>query len=122
MANTIVATEPLTTRWGPDAPTHRTMLRQFVFNSAARVQHHAEAMGGSCHRTDDVCLADTHSSSAFGNQAILLRPMGERAAPGVIAQRREGFNSPHCMFSAWPPPDLRPYGYGLIGHPPFMVR
>ena len=54
--------------------------------------------------------------------AILLQPLTEESAAGVIERLRGSFSGTHCIFSAWPTPDLRAYGYGLIGHPPFMVR
>jgi GNAT superfamily N-acetyltransferase len=120
--SSVIATEPLTTGWEPDVASDDTMLRQFVFNSADRNQHHAEKMGGTWRRWEDVCLADLSEPSGFGNQAILLQPLTEATGADVITRLREGFSGTHCIFSAWPTPDLRPYGYGLIGHPPFMVR
>jgi hypothetical protein len=118
----LIAAEPLTTGWEPDIPVGDTIHRQFVFNSAARVEHQTRAMGGTVHVDDSVCAGDLGSPSAFGNQAMLLRPMTDAAAPETAEHLRSAFSGPHVVFSAWPTPDLRPYGYGLIGHPPFMVR
>src|SRR4051794_31815192 len=118
----LTSTEFLTTGWEPDAPVNDTLLRQFVFNSADRVEHHARAMGGSVHVDDEVSAGDLGSPSAFGNQAILLRPLTEAATPDIAERLRGAFSGAHVIFSAWPTPDLRPYGYGLIGHPPFMIR
>ena len=120
--SSVIATEELTTGWEPDVPVDDTMLRQFVFNSADRNEHHAKAMGGTWRQWEDLCLADLSEPSGFGNQAFLLRPLTEATAADVIARLRDSFSGLHCIFSAWPTPDLRPYGYGLIGHPPFMVR
>lgn len=122
MTSAIVATEPLTTGWEPAVPTDDTLLRQFVFNSADRVEHQTRASGGTVRRDDDLCAGDLGSAAAFGNQAILLRPMSEATAPQLAGRMDSAFSGPHVVFSAWPTPDLRPYGYGLIGHPPFMVR
>lgn len=122
MASDLIATEPLTTGWEADVPVDDTIHRQFVFNSADRVEHHAKAMGGVVHVDNDVCAGDLGSPSAFGNQAILLRPMTEATAPDIAERLRGAFSGSFVIFSAWPTPDLRPYGYGLIGHPPFMVR
>src|SRR3954452_20965023 len=118
----VIATEPLTTGWEPDVPVNDTLLRQFVFNSADRNEQHAQTMGGTWQAWDDVVLADLREPSGFGNQAILLRPLTEADAPDVVARLRHGFSGTHALFSAWPTPDLRPYGYALIGHPPFMIR
>lgn len=122
MSSAILATEPLTTGWEPDVPVGDTLLRRFVFNSADRVEHHTRTMGGTVRVDNEMCAGDLGSPSAFGNQAILLRPMNEASAAGVVERLRGSFGGPHVLFSAWPTPDLRPYGYGLIGHPPFMVR
>jgi GNAT superfamily N-acetyltransferase len=99
------------------------MLRQFVLNSADRNRHLAEKMRGTWRQWEDVCLADLEAPAAFGNQAILLCPITDGTQTGdVVARLREGFAGTHVIFSAWPTPDLRPYGYALVGHPPFMVR
>lgn len=122
MSSSLVATEHLTTGWEPDVPVDDTMLRQFVFNAADRNEHLATSMGGTWHRWDDAVTADLGSPAAFGNQSILLRPLTEADAAEVVTRVRGGFSRGHVIFSAWPTPDLRPYGYGLVGHPPFMVR
>jgi GNAT superfamily N-acetyltransferase len=113
---------PLSTGWEPDVPAEDTILRQYVLNSADRVEHMAEATGGTSVRSDDVCLGDTRAPSAFGNQAILLRPLSETGVRAVVDTLRAGFSGPHVLFSAWPTPDLREHGYLLVGHPPFMLR
>jgi GNAT superfamily N-acetyltransferase len=118
----VVTSEQLTTGWEPEVRVDDTLLRQFVFNSADRNEHHAAAMNGTWRQWDDVCLADLREPSGFGNQAILLQPLTEESTAGVIERLRDGFSGIHCIFSAWPTPDLRPYGLALIGHPPFMVR
>jgi GNAT superfamily N-acetyltransferase len=118
----VLTHEHVTTGWEPDVPVDDTMLRQFVFNSADRNQHLAEQTGGTWRQWEDVCLADLQSPAAFGNQAILLCPLTDRTAGDVVARLRDGFAGTHVIFSAWPTPDLRPYGYALVGHPPFMVR
>ena len=114
--------EPLTTGWEPDIPAEDTILRQYVFNCADRVEHMAQATDGASLRSDHVCLGDTRAPSAFGNQAVLLRPLGERDASTLVETLRAGFSGPHVLFSAWPTPDLRDHGYFLVGHPPFMLR
>jgi len=118
----LMSTKPLSDGWEPDLSVDDTIHRQFVFNSADRVGHHARTMGGAVQVDDDLCAGDLGSPSAFGNQAILLRPLTEATTPDVAERLRGAFSGSHVVFSAWPTPDLRPYGYVLIGHPPFMVR
>ena len=120
--SSLTSTAPLTTGWEPEVPVDDTILRQFVFNSADRNKHHAEALDGVYREWDDVVTADLGAPTAFGNQAILLQPLTEANTEDVIARVRSGFSGGHVIFSAWPTPDLGSYGYGLIGHPPFMVR
>ena len=122
MSSSLTATEQMTTGWDSDVPVDDTLLRQFVFNSADRNEHLATSMGGAWRRWDDAVTADLRSPAAFGNQAILLRPLTESDAGNVMTRVRSGFSRGHVIFSAWPTPDLRRYGYSLVGHPPFMVR
>lgn len=115
-------TETLTTGWEPEVPVEDTILRRYLFNSADRLEHVAVVSGGVWRRFDHLCTSDGHYASPFGNQAFLLRPLGAADAEEVAHTVREGFSGPHVLFSAWPTPDLRPYGYLLVGHPPFMLR
>src|SRR5436305_642897 len=82
----------------------------------------ADATGGVSVRSEHVSLGDTRAPSAFGNQAILLRPLTEKDVSAVIDTLRDGFSGTHVLFSAWPTPDLRDHGYFLVGYPPFMLR
>jgi GNAT superfamily N-acetyltransferase len=118
----VAPAERLTTGWEPGVPVEDTILRRYVFNSADRVVHMATATGGTAHRFDDVCTGDMHVPSPFGNQAVLMRPLHGADADAVVETLRAFFTGPHVLFSAWPTPDLRPHGYALVGHPPFMVR
>lgn len=122
MPTSLVATDHLTTGWEPDVPVDYTVLRQFALNSADRNEHLVTSMGGAWHRWEDAVTADLGSPAAFGNQAILLRPVTEADANDLVRRVQGGFSRGHVIFSAWPTPDLRPYGYCLVGHPPFMVR
>jgi GNAT superfamily N-acetyltransferase len=72
-----------------------------------------------------VCV-DNCSPSLFLNPVILLRPLApndtvtftHRTAEFFGARRGGAFG----VWSLWPVPDLRPYGFVLGGHPPWMVR
>jgi len=118
----VISAEQLTSGWEPDVPVADTLLRQFVFNSADRIEHQARAMGGTVLVDDEVCAGDLRAPSPMGNQAVLRRPLTEATAPDIVGRLRRTFSGSHVVFSPWPTPDLRRYGYGLIGHPPFMVR
>lgn len=118
----VATPEALCTGWEPDVPVEDTILRRYVFNSADRVEHMATATGGRAQRLEHVCTGDMHAPSAFGNQAILLRPLHEAGAEAMVDTLRASFTGPHVLFSAWPTPDLRRHGYALVGHPPFMIR
>lgn len=69
---------------------------------------------------------DSGSPSVFGNPVLWSRPVDGPAAEALVRQQSEAFaargGGPYLLYSAFPTPDLRPYGLRPVGHPPFMVR
>ncbi len=75
---------------------------------------------------DDAWAVDPGCANPFPNSATLLRSLAEADA-GDLAARLNGFygaasGGPWMLWSAWPTPDLGPWGFHLAGHPPLMVR
>jgi hypothetical protein len=71
-------------------------------------------------------LLDNGSPSPYVNPAVPRRPLGDREWREAATVMHEFFaqasGGPFIVFSAWPTPDLRSFGFDLIGHPPMMAR
>jgi GNAT superfamily N-acetyltransferase len=83
------------------------------------------AMGGRCLRDEGVVAADMGRPAGFFNAAVLQQPLPvERVAEvaGRLRAHYEGGRGEVWLFSPWPTPDLRPFGWELAGHPPLMLR
>ena len=97
-----------------------------VVNLARQWEHLPRTVGGRWERWDEVWAADAGSPVAFPNSATLLRPLGEAEAEELVARLARFYarqpGGPWMLWSAWPSPDLAPYGMKLAGYPPLMVR
>ncbi len=95
-------------------------------NLALQFEHAPRAMGRQWMRWDDLWAADAQLPAAYPNSATMLRPLAERGAAHVVARLDEfyagGVGGPWMFWSAWPTPDLSPYGMRQAGFPPLMVR
>lgn len=119
--------EELEDGYGRDAPPGDNLCNDFARGMAAAYLSLATARGERVDDDDpDVALADGGSASLFGNVAILLRPLRDQQWVEVAARMRAFFDGApgggYLVFSAWPTPDMRPHGFGQVGHPPLMVR
>jgi hypothetical protein len=108
-------------------PTGDNLLLAFARAEAEGYHAQTRAAGG---RTESVPelglhLNDTGSPFPFANLVHLTRPVSEEETPAVAAAIT-GFYAGHAggaylVFSPWSI-DLGAHGFGLGGHPPFMVR
>lgn len=120
--------ETLETGYGDNTPEGDNLLNDFARGEATAFGALAAARGDRVvdHDGLQLTLLDSGSPAPYGNLAVPRRPLGEsewREAATVMhdffAQQSGG---PFIVFAAWPTPDLRPFGFGLIGHPPMMAR
>jgi hypothetical protein len=114
----------LTTGWEAELAVGDTTLRRYLFAMADRVAAMAQANGGRTRRDERVAMGDLDTPFVFDQAAVLLQPLPADDLLAVVeeAQRFYGAHRGWLLLSAWPTPDLRPAGLGLMGHPPFMVR
>ena len=119
------ADEHLTTGWEPDAPVGDSILRRYLFCSAALFEAFAHAAGGRAMTTPAFAAADAGRPAGWFNSATLLQPPGP-ATFGDVVDGVEAFFQPGTgqalLWSAWPTPDLAGRGWRLVGHPPLMIR
>jgi ribosomal protein S18 acetylase RimI-like enzyme len=119
--------EVLETGYGRATPAGDNLSNDYAQGLASAFVALATARGDRVDDSDPaVALSDGSSPSLFGNVAVLRAPVGETAWPSVAERMQQFFagrdGGPFITFSAWPTPDLAPFGFGRIGHPPLMFR
>jgi len=115
--------------WEPETPSSDSILRAFLTNWSDLTAREVELHGGQALRRDDLVAYDLGRPGGFTNIAFLLAPLFLEGARDVIdaldaffdfeGSRKSG---EVMIFSPWLTPDLRPHGWNLMGHPPFMLR
>ena len=118
--------EPLETGYGPAAPTGDNACNDFAQGLAEAYLALAKARGARGAEDDAAVLTDARSPSFFANVAVLRRPLSDIDWRATAA-RMDSFygerpGGDFLLFSAWPTPDLTSLGFGLVGHPPLMLR
>ena len=107
-----------------DKETWRTLSAS---NLALQFECIPRSMGKTWVRWDGIWAADTKLPAAYPNSATMLRPMAAQEAADVVARLDEFYadedvNGPWMLWSAWPTPDLTPFGMRAAGQTPLMVR
>lgn len=114
----------LVTGWEADLPVGDSLVRRFVHAMADRAGARAARAGGTAERTDDASFADVGSPVGLDNTVVLLRPPPAIDLDAVVGRALAFFPEERswALVSAFPLPPPDPYGLGLVGHPPMMVR
>jgi GNAT superfamily N-acetyltransferase len=109
--------------WEPEAPVGDTLLRRFLTNWTAWFETLRPVAGV---RRDDLVATNLGRPAGLLHGATLLVPLDRDTADGPLHAIDELYTGTPAgevlMFSPWPTPDLRPYGWRLEGHPPLMMR
>ncbi|MGH2533625.1 MAG: GNAT family N-acetyltransferase [Thermomicrobiales bacterium] len=115
--------------WEPDTPVTDSLLRQFLVNWTAANEAPGRLLGGRSLRRDDLAACDLGRPAPLYNVATLLAPLFPAGVDEIVAALDDfyGFSTGAntgsvFLFSPWPSPDLRPHGWTLLGHEPFMLR
>ncbi|QYN39387.1 N-acetyltransferase [Pseudonocardia sp. DSM 110487] len=114
--------EHLTTGWEPDLPDEDTLLRQAVLVHASWPTALAAAAGRPWRSGPTWAGGWIGDRGAFTNPVVLTRPLARPEEVLADIGTLLPSHVPYMLVSAWPTADLRPYGLGLVGHPPLMVR
>ena len=115
--------------WEPDTPVSDTLLRRFLVNWTASIEAHGLALGARTLRRDDLAAVDLGRPSVGCNVITLLAPLFSGDV-NEVAQALDTFygfathdrSGSVYLFSPWPTPDLRPYGWTLVEYQPLMLR
>jgi GNAT superfamily N-acetyltransferase len=114
--------EHLTTGWEPDLAVDDTLLRQAVLVHASWPVEVARGAGRPWRSGPQWAGAWIGDRGALTNPVVLVQPLTrpEETVGDISALFPPQVS--YLLISAWPTPDLRPYGLALLGHPPLMVR
>ena len=95
-------------------------------NLALQFEYIPRSVGKPWVRWDGVWAADTKLPAAYPNSATTLRPLAAEETAEVMARLDRFYaadvGGPWMLWSAWPTPDLTPYGMHQAGQTPLMVR
>jgi hypothetical protein len=117
--------------WEPDVPASDSLLRAFLLNWTGGIAAQAADLGGQTMTRDDLSASDIGRPAFGANVVTLLAPLYQEDAPDVMGVLDDyyGFSSEKdsrtgtvFLFSPWPTPDLKPYGWSLLGYGAFMLR
>jgi hypothetical protein len=120
--------EELETGYGATSPHGDNLHNDFAQGEANAFGSLAAARGDRVGEFEEfgLVLTDSGSMSPFGNVAALRRPLRDSEWPGAARVMHHFYaqhpGGPFIVFSAWPTPNLRDTGFGLVGHPPMMLR
>jgi Acetyltransferase (GNAT) domain len=114
--------EHLTDGWEAGLAPADSLIRQAVLVHCSFAVNAARRIGRPWLEDDDVAAGYTIERGQLGNWVVLKRPSVDHAAVVDRLSRLFAPSAPYLMVSAWPSPDLRPLGLGLVGHPPLMLR
>jgi GNAT superfamily N-acetyltransferase len=119
---------PLENGYATTTPRGDNLAFEFVRDLATSWSDYARDAGNETLVDEElgiVCI-DNCSPSLFLNPVVMLRPLAPDSTVTFTRCTTEFYGAhkggPFGVWSIWPAPDLRPYGFMLGGHPPWMVR
>jgi len=114
----------LETGWGAATPLGDNLLHTALANLGDGLGHYARVLGGREQQSPAVVLSDLDCPAPLFNDAVLLEPVFDPAAP-VLDQVDAFYGDQRItgaiVWSGWPTPDLSSRGWELVGHPPLML-
>jgi hypothetical protein len=118
--------EHLPDAWDAGLPADDNLIKQYVLGYAELMEAMATALGWPAVRTDRFVAVDATTQFVFQNCVVPLRPFGTGEVDDVIGEAEAFFRArdggPFLLFGGFPIPDLAERGWGLMGHPPLMLR
>ncbi len=115
--------------WESDTPVTDSLLRRFLINWTLGIEAQGIPLGGKQLQRDDLAAVDVGRPGFGTNVATLLAPLFpedveevENALENFYAFSAPSVSGDVFLFSPWPTPDLHPYGWTIVDHPPMMLR
>src|SRR5262245_56914492 len=117
---------PLPDAWDATLPPADNLIKEYVFGYAELMEAMAGALGWPALRTDRFVAVDAATPFPFQNCVVPLRPFGTDEVDDVVGEAEASFRArdggPFLLWGGFPIPDLSRRGWGLMGHPPVMLR
>jgi hypothetical protein len=112
---------------GARTPVSDTYFRRFLINWLEANEAMGQSIGAATVRDAAFWASDAGRPASYANTATFHRPLP--ADPTEAMERLERFFAAQdtgqrretYIFSPWPTPDLRPFGWRLGGHPPLHI-
>lgn len=116
-------TERLTNGWDELVDQDDSLMRRFVHHHADTMSAFCAASGGNVDDVREARLADARRPAGLWNSATVVRPVDDwQALVDAVARAGEGGIGDLHLWSCFPTPDLRGFGWELMGHPPLLAR
>jgi hypothetical protein len=117
----------LETGYEQTSPIGDTYLRRFLMNWLEANEAIGRSLDAATVRDSDFWATDAGRPASYANTATLIRPLPSN--PSEIMRRMESFfaaqdgtsSRESYIFSPWPTPNLRLFGWHLGGHPPLHL-
>jgi hypothetical protein len=118
--------EHLPDGWDANLPAADNLVKEYVLGYADLMEAIAAALGWPAVRTDRFVAIDAGTPFSWQNCVVPLRPFGSDEVGDVIGEAEAFFRAreggPFLLWGGFPIPDLSERGWGLMGHPPLMLR
>jgi hypothetical protein len=112
--------------WDAGLPAADNLIKEYVLGYADLMEAIAGALGWPSVRTDRFVAIDATTPFPWQNCVVPLRPFGTDEVDDVIGEAEAFFRAreggPFLLWGGFPIPDLSERGWGLMGHPPLMLR
>jgi hypothetical protein len=118
--------EHLPDAWDATLPPADNLIKEYVLGYADLMEATAAALGWPAVRTDRFVAVDAGTEFPFQNCVVPLRPFGSDEVEDVVGEAEAFFRArdggPYLLWGGFAIPDLSTRGWGLMGHPPLMLR
>lgn len=117
----------LETGYEQTTPIGDTYLRRFLMNWLEANEAIGQSLAAATIRDNGFWATDAGRPASYANTATLIRPLSPdptdlmRRLEAFFAAQDGGSHRETYIFSPWPTPNLRMFGWHLGGHPPLHL-
>ena len=112
--------------WDAGLPAADNLIKEYVLGYADLMESIAAALDWPSVRTERFVAIDAGTPFPWQNCVVPLRPFGTDEVDDVVGEAEAFFRArdggPFLLWGGFPIPDLAGRGWGLMGHPPLMLR
>ncbi len=112
--------------WDAGLPAADNLIKEYVLGYADLMEAIAAALEWRSVRTERFVAIDAGTPFPWQNCVVPLRPFGTDEVDDVVGEAEAFFRArdggPFLLWGGFAIPDLAGRGWGLMGHPPLMLR